>query len=197
MSDLPDATLPIQLQAARTRAPVSESLIQGIGGLLNRLLKLGPSIGSYEFSSRDVATFNTLKGGTGTWVLADGQDVTGSKYEQLFGESTVPDFRGLHPRMQDNGRGITPGAPALNSMIADMAGPHVHITNIADNVYTGFFDINGHINPELTISDIALTTDATLANRFRFKKQPINVLANGEAETAVKAGVLNMFIRIN
>jgi hypothetical protein len=38
------------------------------------------------------------------WVLADGADVTGSKYHTLIGDTTIPDARGLSLRGKNNGR---------------------------------------------------------------------------------------------
>lgn len=41
--------------------------------------------------------------GTG-WILADGRDVTGSKYHTVTGVAVVPDMRGVVLRGKNNGR---------------------------------------------------------------------------------------------
>jgi hypothetical protein len=40
----------------------------------------------------------------GGWILADGRDVTGSKYATVTGNTTVPDMRGQFLRGKNNGR---------------------------------------------------------------------------------------------
>lgn len=40
----------------------------------------------------------------GGWILADGRDVTGSKYATVTGNTTVPDMRGQFVRGKNNGR---------------------------------------------------------------------------------------------
>ena len=43
------------------------------------------------------------------WVLADGRDVTGSKYATVTGNTTVPDMRGQFLRGKDHGRHLIDG----------------------------------------------------------------------------------------
>jgi hypothetical protein len=199
MSDVPNNEFPIQLEASTARAPVSESLIQSIGGAINRLFSLGPAVGSYEMSSLSEGVFTGIKGGS-TWVLANGQPCIGSKYEALTGLSVVPDLRGLYPRMQDNGRGITPGAPSLNAMMLDDVNPHTHLHDQTANDYSGFFDINppppgGLLSISPYISD---STDlGGGSHKYRFKPTGVSVLPNTGSETRPKTGIVNLFIRIN
>lgn len=69
----------------------------------NQLLsRLDAPVGTYRQSHLDLATFNAET--AGTWVLADGQDVTGSDFEALTGQPNVPDARGQFLRSKNNGR---------------------------------------------------------------------------------------------
>lgn len=52
MADIPDNDQPIQIEGARTRKPVSESLVQQIGGAINYILKKGFRVS--EFTSSQV-----------------------------------------------------------------------------------------------------------------------------------------------
>lgn len=51
MSDIPNSSNPIQIEGARTRSPVAESLIQAIGGAINFLLDRNSTFAFDEFLS--------------------------------------------------------------------------------------------------------------------------------------------------
>jgi len=56
------------------------------------------AVGSIQQSVLSESQFQDLMGTT-NWVLADGQNVNGSQYASLTGNSSVPDFRGCFIRM--------------------------------------------------------------------------------------------------
>lgn len=108
------------------------------------------------------------------WVLADGRSVTGSKYEQITGISSIPDMRGLFLR----GKGATfnpDGDLALGTFTDDKLRSHTHGAGAIDNGGTGIFQSGGGGSRNQT-----LLTDATGGN-----------------ETAPKSITVNIFIRIN
>lgn len=116
-----------QIEAARFRSAVSESLAQKLQANINYLLQGAPGLGTVEFAFLDEATFDAQKGGHGNWVLCDGRDVSSSAYALLTGFTTVPDMRGRYPRMKDHGAGVdTLGNLALASNYNDRVGPHSH-----------------------------------------------------------------------
>ena len=53
-------------------------------------------VGSVQQTFLGATEFESIMGSD--WVLADGRDVTGSLYESVTGNSTVPDCRGLFLR---------------------------------------------------------------------------------------------------
>ena len=59
------------------------------------------AVGSVQQSLLGEAQFKAAMGtsAAGRWVLADGRNVTGSRYETLTGSNTVPDLRGAYLRM--------------------------------------------------------------------------------------------------
>ena len=54
------------------------------------------AVGSIQQSFLDATEFESIMGTD--WVFADGRDVSGSLYETITGNSTVPDCRGLFLR---------------------------------------------------------------------------------------------------
>jgi len=82
------------------RRPLTEELMQKIGSNINALVDVvdsQPSVGSIEASFLTEAEFQSIRGSG--WVLCDGRDVTGSRYHELTGSTTIPDARGLYIRM--------------------------------------------------------------------------------------------------
>jgi len=71
---------------------------------LNTMSKAEAKVGEIKSSMLDLATFNSEN--LGTWYLCDGQNSTsGTLYETMTGEDTVPDMRGRVQRMKDHGAG--------------------------------------------------------------------------------------------
>jgi hypothetical protein len=75
-------------------------------------------VGSIIQSMLTLAQFQSIVGTS--WVLADGGSCSGSVYESITGNSTVPDARSVVLRGKDNGRGLNPaGDVALGTYQAD------------------------------------------------------------------------------
>jgi len=105
-------------------------------------------------------------GESGKWVLADGRNVAGSRYEAITGSSTVPDLRGGYIRMAGqsnhniawNGGPLltrsddttrlprtpfTLGNPGDHTHALDSAGEHTHDTQIKDGNHV---DVRYHLS---------------------------------------------------
>lgn len=199
MSDVPFNDSAIQLEATTARSPLSESLIQAIGGAINRALRLGPAVGTVEMSDLDEATFVSIKGNN--WVLCDGRAVVGSRYQALTSLANVPDRRGTFPRMKDHGRGLDPhGEQAVGTYQADQTQNHDHQVNpiqgdgnrMAPGIYRGH---------ELGDGQVVFSTQ--IATRFVLGYYEAGILPNlrssafGGTESNSKAVITNFFVRIN
>lgn len=92
MTDIGDSTTPIQIEGAATRRPVSESLIQAMGGGINKLFKR-PGLGTIVSSALSLANFQA-ENGPG-WVLCDGSSCVGSDLHAQYGVTNVP-YRPYH-----------------------------------------------------------------------------------------------------
>lgn len=83
--------------------------------------------------------FQSLNGAE--WVLADGRDVSGSKYATLKGSSTIPDLRGIFRRGKNNGRSDgnqnPDGELALGAFQADQNLNHSHPYPTSQGVSSG------------------------------------------------------------
>lgn len=178
MANIPVSNVPIPIEAALARSPVSESLIQAIGGAINGILQLGPAVGTVEMSDLSESAFQGIKGTN--WVLSDGRSVSGSRYHTLTGLSHVPDRRGTFPRMKDHGRGLDPsGNLAIGTYVADAIGAHTHnFTDLVPSAAAGGSDGGG--DNDRGLQGVPSTTAST-----------------GGAETRPKFVVINFFVRIN
>ena len=128
MADISPTQATQQVEAARYRSGVSESLLQKIGGNINYLLSAVLPVGSVIYSMLSESQF---QGETTTgWVLADGRSCSGSDYELITGNSTVPDLRGVFLRGKNHARSGATGNPdgdlALGTFTADKVGSHYH-----------------------------------------------------------------------
>lgn len=90
MADITSLFEKITEEATRTRRPVSEFLMQLLGGSINGLFDR-PGIGSIIKASELTEAEFQDRNGDG-WVLADGQDVTGSDWALLTGETVAPNL---------------------------------------------------------------------------------------------------------
>ena len=72
-------------------------------------------VGSVQQTFLTAVEFESIMGNE--WVLADGRDVTGSLYEQVTGNSTVPDCRGLFLRTVGGNANATIGGSQADEVI--------------------------------------------------------------------------------
>lgn len=88
----------------------------------------GNPVGMIVHSLLTEAQFQALNG-IG-WVLADGRSITGSKYAEITGATTIPDMRGQFLRGKNNGRSDgnqdSAGERALGDYKADKMQGHRH-----------------------------------------------------------------------
>ena len=91
-------------------------------------------VGDVKTSFLTLVQFQALMGPE--WVLADGQDVTGSQYASITGLTVIPDCRGRFLRMEGTGsaalRGLQVQATAVNGLV-NAASVVTGTTNIDHN----------------------------------------------------------------
>ena len=122
------------------------------------------------------------------WVLCDGRNVSGSAYSLLTGNDTIPDERGTFPRMKDNGRGLDPnGDLPLGTYEADVTASHTHAVQAYHIQNAG----------SATVSAVMTTDSAGLNGAATTQDTGGMATGNPGSETAPKATVKNVFIRIN
>lgn len=133
MTDVGYSKAKIQLESVQFRAPGSENALQEIGGAINQLLDNAPPPGTIVYSLLDETTFQAQAGTN--WVLAQGQDISGSRLAILWGINIVPDFRGVYVRGRNYARSTSTGNAAGDFVPGtyenDRTGIHSHtITSI-------------------------------------------------------------------
>lgn len=188
MSDTPQSSFPQQVEAARFRAAVSESLLQGMQANINYLLANINPIGTVVQSMLSEAEYQAFAGDG--WVLMDGRDVSGSDYAVLKGVSTIPDARGRFLRGKNNGRSGGTGNPDGDATLGDSQDDALasHNHNMSFNLTIHRFTRatgtgSGSANTyEDTGSGTALTSSAA---------------STGSNETRPRNITVNTFIRIN
>ncbi|NBO99741.1 MAG: hypothetical protein EBU90_06395 [Proteobacteria bacterium] len=145
------------------------------------------AVGSIQASMLTEAEFQSIFG-TG-WVLARGQNVSGSKYASIKSVTTVPDLRGVFLRGKNNGslepRSNPDGDSSLGTYQADQFQSHQHVVKAKDGVDSlggvGYLpQTSSNYGPSNT-----LASDAAYADN------------SGGNETRVKNVTVNYFIRIN
>lgn len=98
----------------------------------------GSGVGDVRYSMLTEAEFQAQNGTN--WVLMDGRNVAGSRYAAIKSVSTIPDHRGIAPRMKNNGRSDGSQNPdgdlALGTMQNDALQGHFHSVSNADKVST-------------------------------------------------------------
>lgn len=213
MSDIASSVARIQVEGARFRAPVSESLLQAMGAAINGLIDLLLPVGSIVDSMLTEAQFQSELGTT-NWVLSDGDSCAGSAYETLTGNSTTPDLRGVYTRGKNNGRSTSTGDSAGNVALGTYAADsfaHMHRTldYQATNNENRVYDTSGNLQelPDITATYSGSTahipfsgaTIATGTNQDLFCGPPVGQSAgtSSAAEVRVRTVTVNKFIRIN
>ena len=130
MTDVAKNSNKIQEEQITVRRPVSQSLNKSYGGALNYVIDLIIPIGTFVPSMLTETQMNIEIGSSSIFVLADGRDVTGSRYQTVTGNSTVPDVRGEFLRAKNNGRADgkeNPGGDlTLGSYQSDFINRHNH-----------------------------------------------------------------------
>jgi len=184
---------------------ISEDTWFKIGAAINFINENATEqIGDVKISMLTLAQFQAKR--NATWVLQDGQDVTGSGYHALTGKSSVPDQRGRFPRMQDNGAGVDPDATLLGNNQADATRVFAHDHFIA-NTNTADADNNDPLLGEvdgtyLTREGIDSSTNPSRDYELMGSETVPTVgktapsTASGD-ETRPVATALNFFIKIN
>lgn len=212
MSDILSSPLYIQVEGAEYRAPVSESLIQSIGGSTNwlldkvyQLLESANPIGTVIASTLTESQFQAIM--TNGWVLCAGQSIVGSDLFNLTGQTTAIDLRGRYIRMKDHGAGITPdGDLAIGATISDQFGQHNH--GYAQNPHSHLYNSASIFATAANAGRLATRTGfvATVSNDYDFvdvtqattsDNAGISFSVSGGAETRPKSLILNYFIRVN
>lgn len=181
MTDIAPSFVPIQQEQVQTDQPVSEAAASAIGGLANAILSILFPVGAIIDSMLTESQFaGQLPAGSGTWVPADGRNVSGSAYSTLTTFATVPDLRGIFRRGKNNGRSDGNQNPdgdlALGTYSADKFISHTHTY---DDVQT-------------FVSVSSGTGQSPL-----FPAAPAQTGNFGTNETAPKNVTINSYIRIN
>ena len=99
----------------------------------------GGAVGDIVASLLTEEQFQAIRGPN--WILADGRDVQGSAFAQLFGNNFVPDLRGMFLRGKQNGRNDGRGnetEAALGEYQADAFASHQHGVAPAAGQVAGF-----------------------------------------------------------
>jgi hypothetical protein len=140
------------------------------------------------------------------WVLADGRDVTGSRYATVTGSNKVPDLRGAFLRMagQNNANAGWNGGN-LNSFQEDSTarpktaftattsndGTHYHSFSLARYFGAAAHDVNNY-NPGGSRDGTTETTANAGAHTHN-----VTITGGGDTETRPKAYSVNYFIKVN
>lgn len=194
MAFVPESNLPIVQASVQTSNPVSESSLNALAGAINFLLKNADNVGDVKTSCLDETTFQGVHGTT--WVLMDGRDVTGSRFQSLTGLANIPDARGTVLRGKDNGRGLDPhGDQAIGTYQADQMLEHKHDLGFGVIGYgdpfgspgTSFFAVNGNGESFTTPRPYVGPPDPNNAGGA----------TTSPTETNAKGTVLNFFVKIN
>ncbi len=93
-------TLPKMQTESREINQLQDNIIGAINKAIQSTLSAASAIGEQRMSPLTEAQFQEQMG-IG-WVLADGRNVTGSKYQKISGNNTVPDASTTMPGMLVN-----------------------------------------------------------------------------------------------
>lgn len=215
MSDTLDSSSKVQVEGQRFRSPVSESMLQSMGGAINFILdKLDP-VGSYKWSDLTEAQFQAeIPTTCQEWVIADGRSVVGSAYQTKTGFTNIPDRRGHGMRAKNNGRADGKEDPAgdlaIGTYEGDTVANHIHrwydtrgssgVDASADNLGAPVSIVSAGV-PTIAGSGIALSTPG-FAQKIKANTTPDDLYTEppvyiSGTENRVKADIANLFVRIN
>jgi len=133
----------------------------------------------------------------GTWTLCDGKLVTGSDYEALTGNSSVPDLRGMFLRGKNNGRADGDENPAGDKDLGIFETDNVGLVfnkrfdGIGVSIPTQNQVIVADTGVQLPNENIGTGDGAFQENGFNVTKQ------TSGRDVAPKNVTVNYFIKIN
>lgn len=143
------------------------------------------------------------------WILADGGSVTGSRYNSITGNSTVPDLRGIYLRGKNNSRSDGNEDPAgdltLGTFEADQNQVHSH--GVTDPAHGhSILEAGASSGSEETI-DISVKSPGDPAAYRTNNTTPVPFLGTsttgitidnqGTNDARPNSVVVNIFIKIN
>ncbi len=161
-------------------AVVSTPLKTKIGANINAILDAALPIGSIIHSALSVVQFQSQIV-IGSWALADGSTCEGTRYEELTGNATVPDLRGMFLRGKNNGRSDGSENPDGDLAIGQYQDSEVYTHNhTMTTVYA--YGSNSYSPSEQT--SVAVSGSKASSS-------------SGGAESRPKNLTTNIFIRVN
>jgi hypothetical protein len=143
------------------------------------------NIGDVRYARLSEAQFQSINGPG--WVLYDNRSVVGSALHAAYGTATLHDHRGCYPRAKLNGRVFIPALSdlALGTFEDDAMQDHTHRTTLHADTFDGG-------DGESMDND---TSGSTSTAPWQSNNQSSG--RTNSAETKVKTGILNAFIKIN
>lgn len=205
MSDIPSSFSLVQQESVQFNQPVSENSLGSIGALANALRRTMLPVGSVIPSVLTEAQFQSQNTNPTpeTWVLADGRDVSGSSYQLVTGQTTIPDMRGVSVRGKNNGRSDGNQNPdgdlTLGQFTASRFTNHNHGFNDPGHVHSmspDFGNAGTNYNSGNNRQAYAITPFGT-GQQTASSHTNINFVGEGGNDTAPSNVTLNYFIRIN
>jgi len=178
-------------------------------------------IGHIISAMLDEQTFRGIHGPG--WVLSRGQSVVGSRYNELTGQTAVPDLRGMALRGKNNGRNDgnedLAGELALGTYENDSTriprdtnlsgttagnGQHRHHSGLGTTSGNDALARYGHETGLSSLNtawdegaNLSGATRAVRTNEVSNHTHTFTVTAGGDNETRMKCMIVNHFIKIN
>lgn len=141
------------------------------------------------------------------WILADGRDVTGSKYEILTGQTVVPDARGLALRGKNNGRSTAEGNEAGDLALGTYENDTTRRPRNTSLTGSTNGDTHSHTAPVYAGGGSAISRFSAQASSGALIGSPstngdthshtATITSGGDTETRVRSITVNHFIKIN
>jgi len=169
-------------------------------------------VGAVQVSFLTEAQFKTLLDATeqAKWVLADGRDVSGSRYATVTGSNAVPDLRGAFLRGAGNNNNSSWAGGILGAyqedstarpkiaFTADSQGDHSHVSGPGayNDPGSGAFGVKLNVGSNLGIANWAEKVSHS-AITSTAGAHTHTITGGGDAETRPKNISVNYFIKIN
>lgn len=202
MTNTAASFLPIQQESITFNQPTSESSMTAIAGLANALRFIMLPVGSIVDSMLTEAQWHSEDQDSTRWILADGRNVTGSAYQILTGNATVPDLRGIFRR--GKGTANPDGDLPLGTLTAAKFLSHTHNAVVHDPSH--FHTVNGKPSGSTTTTPPPFLLDnpynaAGTTSSYPTTGVPTGIAVGidntGSNDTAPTNITVNSFIRIN